>query len=136
MEEDKKWLNVKAGTSSLTSFYICTAITFLDKWPVEPDAELLAKAGGDITKAKELVQNQYVGVSLVIRQPYEPSHLFLSVFPTGLAIGTTPQNQIRLPLNLFLTSPGRTRARGRRCSRGRLFRFSTIAQRTPRSVSR
>ena len=62
--EDKKWLNVKAGTTSLGNFYIKTVEKFLQSWPIEPSAEILEEAGGDVSKAKEAANAKLLRVNL------------------------------------------------------------------------
>lgn len=66
-EEDLKWAIAKAGTGTLKSFYTRTAIEFLKKWPVTPDAKTLAEAENDIPKAMELAETQLHKVSVVTR---------------------------------------------------------------------
>ena len=63
VDEDKKWHLIKAGNTSLKSFYIRTTNTFLVKWPVEPDEKTLKRADGDIGKAKVLAEEKLLDVS-------------------------------------------------------------------------
>ena len=63
VDEDKKWHIIKAGNTSLKSFYIQTTNTFLVKWPVEPDKKTLERADGDIGKAKALAEEKLLEVS-------------------------------------------------------------------------
>ena len=64
--EDQKWLTIKAGTTSLKSFYVRTANTFLEKWPEAaiPDKSLLKKAGDNAEKGKELAEDRLHDVSV------------------------------------------------------------------------
>lgn len=76
LAEDEKWLNVKAGNSSLRGFYVRTAQKFLEKWPMDPDTETLTLTKGDIEEAKKSVEAQLVKVSLIPLQLYDPLTFF------------------------------------------------------------
>ena len=67
--EDKRWLIIKEGASSLKNFYVRTTNSFLEKWPAVPDEKILEKAGGDAKKAKELAEQRLHGVSTRLALP-------------------------------------------------------------------
>ena len=64
--KDSEWSTVKTGSSSLKGFYSRTTKTFLEKWPVTPDAETLEKAEGDPEKAKQLAEANLLKVSTLL----------------------------------------------------------------------
>ena len=61
--EDLKWEAIKLGATTLKSFYVRTAKTFLEKWPTTPDQETLKAAAGDVVKAQAMAEEQVHKVS-------------------------------------------------------------------------
>lgn len=66
LEEDTKWEFIKAGSTTLKSFYIQTTNAFLEKWPDTPSKSMLGEVNGDATKAQKLVYGFWFGVSLPV----------------------------------------------------------------------
>jgi hypothetical protein len=137
LAEDEKWSIIKAGTSSLGSFYVRTAETFLAKWPIDFGTKTSTEGEGEearkareVAEAEELTaaKAKLVKVSSVPSHYMVPLILFDSVSPAGSTTGTTLQSQTHLPPNPFSTSLGRTRTSGRCCRNGRPSQPSTTTQ--------
>jgi len=71
--EDKSWAIIKAWSTTLKGFYTQTAKKFLERWPTEPDKILLAEAGGDVARAKQLAEEQLLGVRVMTCTTLTPS---------------------------------------------------------------
>jgi hypothetical protein len=74
VKEDAQWATIKAGNSTLKSFYARTTNSFLEQWPVTPDEKTLVKVGGNAVKAQELAENKLLNVSMRL-SPSTFSHL-------------------------------------------------------------
>jgi hypothetical protein len=58
IQEDSKWEIIKSGGGTLKHFYVRTAVTFLEKWPVDPTPGMLKAAGDDSEKAQQLAEER------------------------------------------------------------------------------
>ena len=77
-EEDSKWDFIKAGSSTLKSFYAATTNTFLEKFPEEPSEDMLRQVNYDQVKAQQLVYAQKLAVSPLTSSISTSPHLFSS----------------------------------------------------------
>ena len=77
-EENSKWDFIKAGSTTLKSFYAITTNTFLEKWPEAPTEEILKEVNYDPVKAQQLVFTRKLGVSLLTSAAPTSAHLFSS----------------------------------------------------------
>jgi len=74
IQEDSKWALIKAGETSLKSFYIRTTQTFLGKWPEPLSDDILEGAGSDLVRAREPANQVALNVSMATRATPLLSH--------------------------------------------------------------
>lgn len=138
VQEDEKWLLIKAGGTTLKGFYSRTTKTFLDRWQVTPDPAILEEAEGDEAVVQELVEKSLHKVSLPHYTKSSASHLAPphSASHGGIPTATARRNLFRLPPNRSWISLGRTLARNHGCKSGRHFVLFTTTRKILRSVRR
>lgn len=95
VSEDLMWQQTKDGPGTLNGFYTRTTNTFLEKWPVSPDAATLEEAKGDVAKAKDLVQGQVHTVSTPLHTTFPLPHIQYSASQAGTVIVTAKRSKLQ-----------------------------------------